>query len=184
MRKITVILSAILFILSFNSIKTSAQNTPEKRWNVAVGYSSFHKTIHDGAYEFESFFPRLGITTTYQINELFHIGLGLGYSPKYIIVEPEQTYKNDLSLFAWWLNTKFQLLPMLINNANSPFNLYLSGKAGRYYTHGQTSNSTSKNWHYGAYAGASFYFLKNFGIYGEIGYGNESIFESGLNWRF
>lgn len=128
MRKITVILSAILFILSFNSVEMSAQNTSEKRWNVAAGYSTFHKTIHDGAYEFESYFPRLGITTNYQVNELFHIGLGLGYSPKYIIVEPEKTYTNDLSLFAWWLNTKFQLLPMLINNANSPFILYLSGK--------------------------------------------------------
>lgn len=54
MRKNTVILSTILFILSFSVIKTSAQNPPEKRWNVAVGYSSFHKTIHDGVYEFKT----------------------------------------------------------------------------------------------------------------------------------
>jgi hypothetical protein len=96
----------------------------------------------------------------------------------------ERSYNDNSTNYAGWVYTKYQLLPLLIQNYDFPLDVYLSGKAGRYLIDYTFDNENYRNWHYGAYAGASFYFFKNLGIYGEIGYGNESIFEAGLNWRF
>jgi hypothetical protein len=109
----------------------------------------------------------------------WEFGLGFGYAQRLRISTEEKSYGNSQTGFAGWVYSKYHLLPHFIQDDNFPLDVYLSGKAGRYF-----KGEDYSNWHYGVYAGASLYILENIGIYGEIGYGNKSIFEAGLNWRF
>jgi hypothetical protein len=185
MKKITVFLSSILLILFFNTIGLSAQNEPEKSWNVAIGYSTFDKQVLEiWDNQYTTFFPQIRTNIGYKFSNSWELGLGFGYAHRLRIRTAERSYNNDTDLksYAGWVYSKYHLLPLFIQDDNFPLDIYLSGNAGRYIDKDKDGNYT--NWHYGAYVGASLYIFGNIGIYGEIGYGNESIFEAGLNWRF
>ncbi|MCF8363299.1 MAG: hypothetical protein K9G70_11835 [Prolixibacteraceae bacterium] len=182
MKKKCFVFFILLFVL-FTS-KIFAQNEPDKKWNVAIGYTTFDKQVLEiwDNQHLTTYHPQIFIKSGYKLSVFWELGLGFGYAHRLRIKDEEKAYNYNSTGYAGWVFSKYHLLPHFIQDDNFPLDIYLSGKAGRYLDKDKDENYT--NWHYGAYAGASLYIFGNLGIYGEIGYGNKSIFEAGLNWRF
>ena len=156
----------LILLFCFFTSKIFAQNEPEKKWNVAVGYSTFDKqvlAIRDNQH-LTIYYPQIFIKSGYKPSVFWELGFGFGYAHKSRIKGEEDAYNLNGSGYAGWVYSKYHLLPHFIQDGNFPLDVYLSGKAGRYF-----KGEDYSNWHYGAYAGASLYLFGNLGIYGEIG---------------
>jgi hypothetical protein len=118
MKKVTVFLSSILLTLIFNTNELSAQDAPEKRWNVAVGYTTFDKQVLEiwDNQHLTTYYPQIFIKSGYKLSVFWELGIGLGYAHKLRIRTEERSYNNetDLRSYAGWVYSKYHLLPLFI----------------------------------------------------------------------
>jgi hypothetical protein len=163
---------AIIAILLLMAVPTMAQDSYLKnRWNLKLAGSP--KFQIDGKEQFAFLLTEVH----YGILNNFELGVALGMERTRVAnLKPgasnpptmDDYYNVDYTMPIYDLNLNYHLLPYLVKDKKSKFDLYFSGRIGGKYIKSD-ANDQSFFWNYYLGGGLAWYFTRNVGIYTEYG---------------
>ncbi|MFA5815100.1 MAG: TonB-dependent receptor [Bacteroidales bacterium] len=145
----------------------------KNRWNIKAGYASIPGVNFriDGG--MKRSFGNFRLETNYHLLNFLEIGGYLGYS-RY------SSYVNSQNIIMSYENTPFiglninvQLLPLIVRNPASKFDIYLLGRyGGAYFSSPQFHFYVDKGFflNYSHGAGIAFYLTKHIGVFSEFSF--------------
>jgi hypothetical protein len=181
-------ISLLIFIITAFLINIFAQSSYIKdRINAKVSFSKYPWMGQNQL--LARFTPCFETEVNYGLLNFLEIGAYIGYSQYQLVVFKENTYEISngyRSLSFYGLNANFHLLPLVIKDYGSRFELYLSSKVGGYYFWNASYEypKTKNHFDYGIYGGIVVYPGKHWGMFVEYGYGNNTNWRTGLSLKF
>lgn len=155
----------------------------KNRWDIKLGYAlpTINYRVHHNVGWLSSNPHLFSLEANYGFSKYFTGGFLFSYSSfeytNYIIDENTQTitwWDDSAKLISYNAKINFHLIPLLIKQKDSKFDLYLTAKGGGYYF-------KKNKFEYNAGLGMAVYPGKHFGFFGEYTYGNLVI--NNFNWR-
>jgi hypothetical protein len=166
--KISIIVFSLALIAA-GITNTYSQNSYFKgRWNLKLGYSSYHEIPIDG--EKKNFTGNYRFECNYGLLDNLEPGFYFGYSRFNRLNGLSQTKKYHTPSYG--LSVNFHILPFFANDKEFKFDLYLIGRYGGIYLN--TPSDYQWNGHYDEYCsggGLALYMWRHLGFYMEYSYG-------------
>lgn len=182
MRKKTLISLSFLCIVML----TNAQETmPLSKWNMKLSYYFYESEMWH--YENDH---SITLDLDYRLNRYFEVGgwLGWGFYHEGVPIDNhENSYRiYTKSMLLYGVNGVFNILPIITKDRETRLKIYLSGKLGANYKMSSEGSTPARGnyFQYAAYAGASYYLGRHFGVFVEGGLSNMIPIKYGFAVKF
>jgi len=165
----------VICLITIPFIKIFTQETYIKnRLSFKLGNAQYKSPLSDGTFRTYAI-PKL--EANYGINKYAELGIYTGFN-----WESSQSVMPNI-YWNYGINANFHILPFFIKQADSRFDLYISGKLGGIRPLGEnTYNPYHPLWSdYGIYGGVVFYPLDHIGAFIEYGKGSFTRFRYGIS---
>lgn len=180
MKKLIIALSLFTIVLTVNA-QDSIKN---RRFSLQLGTSKYHylpSVTPDGPSIYGS--ANVNLNLNYRISKHFSVGGYFAYMSGKSVFDSSKG--SATPTYFYGLNGYYHISPYFITNESPKLDVYVKGTVGlsklkpQAYITGYPPDFT-----WGAYVGVAYYPWKRLGFFGEIGYGNTSIGQLGVSFKF